>query len=263
MEIIKSRTIWLSAYYALNDSLERSWGFAVFEKTLSQLKDEVGKEFSDAVRAMVIVAYTKSLVMIGSYSLDRDLLSQWRAYADDGRGFAIGFSKGEMLLPAKPLRVLYDEKAQAQELIGNIRHTYGYEKSIGFRFDEEFQSHCFNIGMDLCAYKHSAFKDEKEIRLVHASGLARNGKATRVISLGARDQDGRKLSEPIEVRFRVGRGIVTPYVALDYTNGGSASPIKEVLLGPRNENSESNIQLLLNASRATDTDVRRSSIPYR
>jgi hypothetical protein len=26
LEIVRSRTIWLSAYYALNDSLERMWG---------------------------------------------------------------------------------------------------------------------------------------------------------------------------------------------------------------------------------------------
>ena len=29
---------------------------------------------------------------IASFSRDRDDLGQWRAYADDGRGFAIGFS---------------------------------------------------------------------------------------------------------------------------------------------------------------------------
>ena len=50
--------------------------------------------------------------MISCYSLDPDVLSQWRAYADDGRGFAIEFSAKLMQMPAKKLRVLYDEERQ-------------------------------------------------------------------------------------------------------------------------------------------------------
>jgi Protein of unknown function (DUF2971) len=171
LEIVRTQTVWLSAYYALNDSLERMWGYSVFDKAIDQLKHEVDKKFVDIVRAMVTAAYARSLVLIGSYSLDPDVLGQWRAYADDGRGFAIGFSNNLMELPAKPLRVLYDEEAQTRELIGNIRHTYEYEKSIGFKFDDQFQGHWFNIGLDLCAYKHPGFKDEKEVRLAHVSGL--------------------------------------------------------------------------------------------
>jgi hypothetical protein len=49
---------------------------------------------------------------------------------------------------------------------------------------------------------------------------------------------------------------MVPYVALDYSNQGKTSPIKEVILGPRNENAESNIEILL-------VSVRRSRVPYR
>jgi hypothetical protein len=84
-------------------------------------------------------------MMISSYSLDPDVLSQWRAYADDGRGFAIGFSPKLMQMPAKKLRVLYDEDRQLYEMLGNLKHTYEYEKSIGFKYDDQFQSHWFNI----------------------------------------------------------------------------------------------------------------------
>jgi hypothetical protein len=126
-----------------------------------------------------------------------------------------------MLLPAKPLRVLYDEEAQTRELVGNIRHTYNYEKSIGFKFDDQFQSHWYNIGLDLCAYKHPAFKDEKEIRLAHVSGLVHEDGGLRVVSLGARAPDGKQLSEAIPIQFRIGNGVVIPFVALDYSNGPS------------------------------------------
>jgi Protein of unknown function (DUF2971) len=129
------------------------------------------------------------------FLLDADLLSQWRAsYADDGRGFAIGFSPKLMQkVPAKQLRVLYEEGAQIFELMNNLRHVYQVEKSKNFRYDEEFQSHLYQLGLDLCAYKNPAFQEEKEIRLAHICGFNRGDKA--VVALGARDALGERVSD--------------------------------------------------------------------
>jgi hypothetical protein len=254
--------MWHSAYYALNDLSERRWAYDMFEKTLSQMKEEIDQKFSDIARTMVEMALRSSIVMLSSYSLDPDVLSQWRAYADDGRGFAIGFNATQMEMPAKPLRVLYDEEMQRKELIGNLHHTYEYEKSIGFKFDEQLQSHLFNIGLDLCAYKHPTFKEEREIRRAHISGLVPEGKSAKILALGALRQDGNRISEPMEIHFRVARGVVIPYVALDYTNGGKSSPIKEIVLGPRNDNAASNIEIFLNTVGVTKVAVKRSAVPY-
>jgi hypothetical protein len=263
LEIIKSRTVWSSAYYVLNDSTEREWGYSIFTRVADQLRGELGQAFIDSVSAIIHRAYSSSIVMISSFSLDPDVLSQWRAYADGGRGFAIGFSAKLMQMPAKKLRVLYDEERQLDEFVGNLRHTFGYEKSIGFRYDEEFQRHWQNVGLDLCAYKNPAFREEKEIRFAHVSGLVPEGKSWKIVSAGARDRDGKTLSSPVEVRFRTSDGILVPYVALDYSNQGKMSPIKEVILGPQNKNAESNIEILLNTLGIKDVSVRRSRVPYR
>lgn len=266
LEIIKSRTIWQSAYYVLNDSMEREWGYSIFTKVAKQLHDEIGEASETFLRhidAIARMAYSSSMAMISSYSLDGDVLSQWRAYADNGRGFAIGFSAKLMQMPAKQLRVLYDKDTQIRELLGNLKHIYEYEKSIGFKFDDQFQSHCANLALDLCAYKNPAFREEKEIRLVHVSGVAPEGQSKKIVALGARDQDGKRLSDPIEIRFRISDGVAIPYVVLDYTNGRITSPIKEVVLGPRNENSTSNIGFFLNTIGMLGVTIRRSSASYR
>jgi hypothetical protein len=201
--------------------------------------------------------------MISCYSLDADVLSQWRAYADDGRGFAIGLDPKVMQMPAKKLRVLYDEEEQIFELAGNLRHVFNYEQSIGFTYDENFRLHWAKFGMDLIAYKHRGFKEEKEIRLVHASGLVPENETFKIVALGARDEDGKRFIGPQEIRFRVSNGIVIPYVALDYSDSGRRSPIKEVILGPRNDSAESNIQVFLNTIGVQGARVRRSTAPYR
>jgi hypothetical protein len=264
VEITNNRSIWLSAYWTMNDETEREWGYKAFDRAARELQKEVGQAFIDELYKPVNVSFLLSVVMISSFSLDVDVLSQWVRYADDGRGFAIGFAPKLMkALPVRHLRVLYDEDVQSAELRGNLRHIYQYEKSIGLKYGEEFQSHLFNIGNDLCAYKDPAFREEQEIRLVHMSALVPSGNSRKIVALGARDQHGKRLHRPLKIHFRASNGIVVPYVVLDYSNRGTVSPIKEVILGPRNGNDESNIDLFLNTIGIKDVVVRRSKIPYR
>jgi hypothetical protein len=126
LEILRTRSIWLSASYVMNDIAERSWGYSIFQKAAKALEEETGREFIGRITVPVAAGDTYSMLMIGCFSLDADVLSQWRAsYADDGRGFAIGFSAKLMQrLPAKQLRVLYEEDAQIQELSSKVQHTY-------------------------------------------------------------------------------------------------------------------------------------------
>jgi hypothetical protein len=42
-----------------------------------------------------------------------------------------------------------------------------------------------------------------------------------------------------------------------------ASPIKEIVLGPKNENAELNIAVFLNTIGVEDVKIRRSTVPYR
>jgi Protein of unknown function (DUF2971) len=263
LEIVRSRTIWHSAYSVLNDSMERAWGYQIFLEVTERLKNEVENQFADQVKEIVKASYENSFAMISSYSLDGDVLSQWRAYADDGRGFAIGFSANEMDMPAKPLRVLYDRDAQIAELTGNLRHTYEYEKSIGFKFDDQFRAHWFTVGLDLCAYKNPGFAEEMEIRRVHVSSLARQEKSARIVPLGAINQHGGRLAQPVQVNFRSTGSTIVPYVILDYSNGGKCAPIKEVLLGPKNKNLESNIDIFLGAVGLSGVALKRSRASYR
>lgn len=260
IDIITSKTLWLSAFYVLNDTKERSWGYSIFEKTIKELERDADIKFIEKVRTLVNETYFHSLVMIGSLSLDADVISQWRAYADDGRGFAIAFSPKLLQAPAKKLRVLYDEQLQLEELLNNLKHVHKVEKTRGYKYNEEFEIHVSHIAADLCAYKHPSFREEQEIRLAHLSGLTRD---RRNIPLGARDPDGKRLSEPLEPRFRQRNGVLVPYVAMDYTNKGELAPVKEVVLGPSNRNQEWSIELVLNAVGIKDTTVRRSIIPYR
>ena len=263
IEIVRSRTIWLSASYALNDISERSWGYSIFGKVTDKLRETVGAEFVNQITRPIAMGYLHAMQMIGCFSLDGDMLSQWRAYAQDGEGFAIGFSPKLIEMPAKKLRVLYDESDQIQELLGNFMHIYEVEKSVGFKYGEEFQSHLYQIGLDLCAYKNPAFREEREIRLTHVCGMVPAGKSIKILALGAIDPSGERLSDPLETGFRVRKSLIIPYVVADYSNKSTVNPIKEVVLGPQNENNPVNVEIFLNTIGVLDVAVRRSTAPYR
>jgi hypothetical protein len=81
-------------------------GYSVFRKAAASLEQELGREFLNKCTEPIIAGDAFSILMIGCFSLEPDVLSQWRAYADNGRGFAIGFSLKDMNIPAKSLRVL-------------------------------------------------------------------------------------------------------------------------------------------------------------
>jgi hypothetical protein len=85
----------------------------------------------------------------------------------------------------------------------------------------------------------------------------------KIVPLGARSQDGVRLSGPLETHFRVSMGIVVPFVLVDYSAERTVNPIKEVVLGPQNENDEQNIQIFLNSIGVENVTVRRSRLPYR
>jgi hypothetical protein len=261
--MIRSRTIWHTAFSALNDATERKWGFAQFREAANKLRKGCGADFIDQITEIVSLTQDHSVAMISSYSLNGDLLSQWRAYADDGRGFAIGFSSQELEMPAKPLRVLYDRAAQRKELTSNIKHVFETESRFGFKYTEQFRNHWFHFGLDLCAYKHPSFAEEMEIRRVHISGLALTEESKRIIPLGAIDDDDVRRSGPVEVHFRVRNGVQVPYVVLDMTDGGKNSPIKEIVLGPRNSDEEANVATFLASAGWNNVRIRRSEVPYR
>jgi Protein of unknown function (DUF2971) len=255
--IIESRTIWASAFYALNDPAERRWGHNVFVKSCERLKPAVESHYLDIITDLVNKANAGSILMVSSFSLHPDHSYQWERYAASGKGFAIGFSANALRMPAKPLRVLYDPELQIRELTGNLRHIYGLQRKLDFPYEDEFQEHCFHLGLDLCAYKDPAFQEEMEVRYAHMAGLTPGQK---IIPLGARGPDGTRLSEPCETRYRTRAGVEVPYVALDWSDKGRRAPVATVTLGPNNTESEEGTRVYLDSCGLAATRVTRSTV---
>lgn len=259
--ITQNRRLWFSDVFSMNDFMEMHWGYSIFKRAMSELLKTIPKEFFDRVDDRIAHAGSNILPVVSCFSLDGDVLSQWRAYADDGSGFAIGFSAEELVkMAVRPLRVLYDDRKQVDELKALFLALHEVEKADGFKYGEDFNESCTVMTVDLCALKNPAFQEEKEVRLVHAINFVHSEDGMSLKSVGGTAWG--RMAKPEEVKFRMKREVPVPYVPMDFSDCGAVKSIKKIVLGPRNRNLLSNISIYLNTIGLTGIQLEKSAASY-
>lgn len=103
--ILRTHSVWLSSLNLSNDSMEGR----MVNATVLRLAEKDGLDADALRRLRESLSFTeRTLDGLGfCLSEDGDLLSQWRGYADDGRGVAIGFSRSYLEWLAKSSRGAY------------------------------------------------------------------------------------------------------------------------------------------------------------
>jgi hypothetical protein len=86
----REKRLWLSDIFFLNDAKELAWGREIFVCVLRQSHGRFDDDFRYVMAATVFGVDFHARPFVGSFSANGDLLSQLRAYAADGTGFALG-----------------------------------------------------------------------------------------------------------------------------------------------------------------------------
>ena len=89
VNILKTNSIWLTHAREMNDSFEDIYFEAPLKKALQAFEDKT--EIEQKLLQKIVSAYSDRVDFpyVACFSRENDVLSQWRAYADDGRGVAI------------------------------------------------------------------------------------------------------------------------------------------------------------------------------
>jgi hypothetical protein len=275
--IIVERRIWLSSLSLSNDTMEGKIVGATFRGLIerSELDERTATTIMNAVDRLEEVFDGLGFCLSGN----GDLLSQWRGYSQDGRGFSIGFSKEylEVLSKKKDVgehgfslnEVIYDpeeHKNALQPIFAqvmadieagrlNVPHPPGLLTGFGdpaagerFKRDEENYLDAIRQMMlkvlmavfHLFTLKHQAFREEQEWRLI--SHLLKG--------------------EGDACDFRVSGDRLIPYRSFPLKALGIPA-IDEVILGPKNATPEFVVSKLLLQNGFTGVSVKRSSATYR
>lgn len=172
--IINSKEMYLSDPLKMNDTMELMWGLNTLE-ILNNINESDNKDIDFIYK---IKKYLKiqgnSQVFIASFSSKSDDLSQWRGYADDGKGVAIGFNLNKISKRSDINDFDINYKNLSEQL--QIKYIYNDIYKVLNNFFEVSNKKMEQTAMrrrvgailpELAKYKNSTFEIESERRLLY------------------------------------------------------------------------------------------------
>lgn len=242
LNIIQHSAIWLSSRWHLNDSNEGE----IFNK----LAREYARHFPEGEYKIeeVISSLNRFDCFISCFSTESDMLSQWRGYANDGKGVSIGFKSAAMkkFLRGQSIGILYpvtyaDRPADlGEKLLRTLQSTL---KSDGTNPSDYYLQ---SLAKERWAVKSKAFCEEKEYRLLLTPDLE-----AAEVEFACRTKALRK--------FRATETEIRNYYELPIP----ADFIENVVLGPKNASNLDVVKQLLTSSGFENVSVTCSNASYR
>lgn len=258
--IVGSGTIWASDLSYMNDASEKRYAIELVEAlSASAFRNSGPVELELLRRAIPTLRDTASAAggeYIACFCTDGDLLSQWRSYGSGG-GCALGFySAGFSNFELR--KMIYEREAQerlTRQVIGGVLEDI--REVAGGRTVQELDTARILpmyagllrelLGYLLPAFKHIAFREEQEWRLL-----------VQVI----RDRDLNAM------KFRQTGELVVPYVTIRPNQNEQAAPplpLVSVTCGPSNAPDllTNSCHLLLEQAGYDHVEVSTSGAPLR
>ncbi|AKF40332.1 TPA: DUF2971 domain-containing protein [Yersinia enterocolitica] len=262
--ITDNSSVWLTDYRFLNDKEEFLEGFNVLCEALvafNDYSDECTPEFIKHVKSGInliiesdITLFERNNVFVASFSHTPDLLSQWRSYGM----FSLEFNEEFILEGKKGNNLCYLEchYLQNHEDALDCAETLIKENIIPKLLKLWGKMHKALITLELhslievyaLAFKHSAFQDEDEVRLV----------------ISCADDD-------VRIKFRIKGCVLIPYIEIEF----NPLALNTITIGPIDNQELSVHSLTMFANQASrrvqeeegiieySLNVDYSDIPYR
>jgi hypothetical protein len=268
--ILSSGKVWLTEITHLNDPSELQHGIDV---ALEELKKATLKD-DDMVKQFVVEfenflkdkATSISKNFVCCFSTNGNELSQWRAYADNAKGYALGFAGhdleqafskqgGKCGRPTHPMS--YCEK-ELRDLHGDFIRCVLPEVTAPSRdrfpidgFEAQYLNYLAQLSATLATslllnsirFKHPAYQVEREYRFLEIFHL---------------------YTEPPNLRQRARRHSLVPYTEFDWRQLAPHS-LKKIMVGPAADEKQavSFAEDCLRIHECGDIEIEVSKIPYR
>ncbi len=229
LSIIKNSTLWLSDIRKSNDYLECVYcRDKINEKIRGFLEDD--KEDLEAWNFGYNINSDLSMDMISyvaCFSENKDQLSQWRGYADNGAGIAVGFSRESFadLKEAAPShisfrKVIYDEKEQEKFIERIARESIkAMETKPVAQVAAELNQ---NYRLQFPVLKNASFEEEAEWRIIFNDSFSKRKRhvGKNILFSG--------------IRYTVREKRLVSYIEMDFSKL-KHNAIKEIWIGPKAE----------------------------
>lgn len=231
MSIVTNKIIWLSHSRNTNDKTECLYALRHITNVLenycnNNMYDKLTDEIIDCTKSIVDFPY------IFCCSKEKDLLSQWNKYGDDGKGIAIGFDinciphidilgKGDFTNNLIIDEVNYNMKGFDKIIINSIK-TIPLLREKGLN-NGKIKNMIIEFYKMLSTFiKDKGFKEEKEVRFAF--------KACYAHLLKSLNEDFNiNCPKHPQIKFRTSNNNIISY----FEQGFEKNAIKEIVLGPK------------------------------
>ena len=240
--IIDLLTLRLTRIRYMNDSKEFNWLFELARKLLWEKKQQTGRldpavstlyeHLFESCNGQYIHESFFPNFYCSCFSKNGDSLGQWRSYADDGRGVAIGFNRSFLTSFVMPhVTRLEDVNYLAGDDLSELETDLNQARSdLETAQDKEHPDRISAIAhktisdwtMKAPFRKNDAFQEEDEVRLVHMPDLS------------GKSPDDTKIGPP---QFFHRNALIVPYKPLRID--AAKDPFARIILGPRNRTEHS------------------------
>lgn len=300
-QVIKNKTIRLSDLDKTNDYMEKRWGIELLQEALKKelennsisMNLQENYWYSDDAHNHLeqlhkdINYYLNYQTLIACFSLEKDILSQWRAYGQDGEGMAIGFNYDylkRLLKEHKKIsinKVIY-KKSEQENLIRNklflpaVKYMRDMFQRDVVRCSDDFSTYfveefdCFCEVLDthteqvFTFLKNPAFEEEREVRIVYNTGIHKD---TEDLIEILREEFEIGINRELilqPMQYQVKGDKLVAYSDLCFKNCIDSGIIKEIVIGPKSKVSDIDVrQLLLVNGFGDNIIIKRSEAPYR
>jgi len=244
----------------MNDKFESIW----IDKVIKDSKDEINSPFFEEFIKIYEELDVKEHYFV-SFSKAKDMLSQWRGYADDGKGVAIGFS----LKYAPELIDLYSKCQGADEFEGSIQAStpiIGYEdliysqvgqlrliKSVfdDIKKDSDIQINATLLKELSTTFKHRSFEEERETRITYTPENSPNEQTDMIL----KRMSGKK--------YRAQNDTIIDFYELDFNCEFNSLLVPEIIIGPKSKLEKLQLTNILKSNGFESTKVSYSNSSYR
>jgi len=247
LSILEHEKLRFSDINMMNDPREWGYCYELFERAANALLEMVpdnpaldGLEtgFLDRIESYLSPKQLKSHPVIACFSKRPDVLSQWRGYADNAKGWSIGFSGLAInAMPVTLLEVVYDPEQQITEVRNFMAAMYLIWREKGGDFKDAVGQDAALLASFIHGYKHPSFEEEQEVRALHELRVNMSEDGCELI-----DEGGTANGEEVPgeaVGFRAAGLAVVAYVDLPLQRVAGVS-ISELWFGPSNDNGPGN-----------------------
>jgi hypothetical protein len=248
--------LWLSDSLKTNDAFELKWIFQLARELEPQRIEQI--IYLESIYDLFLKSFYRPHMIC--FSKNGDLLSQWRGYADDGKGVSLGFRrkyfnkiKNVENLELKFFEVGYNNNVQ-KKAVKSILNNSELDSKINryISKQEKTQKDLFELLPSISElykyginFKNPAFVEERELRIIHGYPEV--------------------AAEPDIFQFRFTNDNLISYIEIPINLENNSPMISEIIIGPKSRVKEDELKMFLgqNIPKSGDIKISKSKSSYR